>query len=379
MVVTGLLLLLDDKIVLKPLRLRSKGLKGESNYGLDFRMTGEAIEPRFFALVDDDDNLSSMCVCVKGESNYGLDFRVIGEAIEPHFFVLVDDDDNLSSVLLDPHYLSVRGLGGKLTVHVTCEMRESDTEFRVEPSTVEQAEEEKKEMDVDHEPQMSDREGSENGEEDVEEGEEACYGESPETKEILSFKKKYGIPGDIRLEEYQYEMINQKIPLNALKEVDRKSQVKEELYKVRKNIIGRIDNLVIDQDFVNTLFQEAGLKRSRVKGSEVPVIDRKISEKNKRAADASLPLENCSLAGYNTNTKINAMLAETLGKNKRKRAASSDVPPLLHHKRLTRQSSTKEVAGTAKPIAAVDMHPPWGSGSVVPKRTSGESSKMEFV
>ncbi|KAF6142724.1 hypothetical protein GIB67_018435, partial [Kingdonia uniflora] len=51
------------------------------------------------------------------------------------------------------------------------------------------------------------REGSGDGEEDVEKGEEACYEEGPETKEILSIKKKYGIPRDIRLEEYQYKMI----------------------------------------------------------------------------------------------------------------------------------------------------------------------------
>ncbi|KAF6145253.1 hypothetical protein GIB67_041448 [Kingdonia uniflora] len=86
--------------------------------------------------------------------------------------------------------------------------------------------------DVDHESQASDREGGGDGEEDVEEGEEACYGEGPETKEILSFKKKY-----------------------ALKEVDRKSQVKEKLYKVRKDFFGRIDNLVIDHELLSTLFQ----------------------------------------------------------------------------------------------------------------------------
>ncbi|KAF6163548.1 hypothetical protein GIB67_002553 [Kingdonia uniflora] len=290
---------------------------------------------------------------------------------------------------------------------------------------MEQADEEDTETDKDHEPQASDRESSGDGEEDVVEGEEACYGEGLETKEILSFKKKYGIPGDIRVcgainsrlrsrgEElitvddlcvyYILKMNLQKLgyrylarflkrplfydmvstggggggytderllvsgnyefdnedpgePLKrktfhlVLKEVDKKSQVKEELYK-----------------------------RSRVKGSEVPVIDGKMLANNKRATDTSLPLENCSLAGYNTDTEINAMLGESLGRNKKKRAASSDVPPLLPHKRLTRQSTTEEVIGTAKLAVVVDGRPPWGSGSVDLKKTSGETSKKKFV
>ncbi|KAF6170169.1 hypothetical protein GIB67_038702 [Kingdonia uniflora] len=60
-----------DELVLKPLRLRSKGLKGESNCGLDFKVIDESIEPRFFAFValtdDDDDRLfiSLLSVCVR--------------------------------------------------------------------------------------------------------------------------------------------------------------------------------------------------------------------------------------------------------------------------------------------------------------------------
>ncbi|KAF6144848.1 hypothetical protein GIB67_001859 [Kingdonia uniflora] len=73
--------------------------------------------------------------------------------------------------------------------------------------------------------------------------------------------------------------------------------------------------------------------------------------KNKRAADASLPLENRSLAGYNTDTEIDTILGETLGR--------------------------KEVAGTAKSTAVVDMCLSWGSGSMVLKKTSGETSKKK--
>ncbi|KAF6168192.1 hypothetical protein GIB67_011577 [Kingdonia uniflora] len=89
-------------------------------------------------------------------------------------------------------------------------------QFRVAPSAVKLSEEEATDMDVDHEPQASDREGNGEEEEDVEEGEETCYKEAPETNEILSFKKKYDIPRDIRLEEYQYEIIDQEIPLNGI-------------------------------------------------------------------------------------------------------------------------------------------------------------------
>ncbi|KAF6166056.1 hypothetical protein GIB67_012953, partial [Kingdonia uniflora] len=59
----------------------------------------------------------------------------------------------------------------------------------------------------------------------------------------------------------------------ALKEIDRNSKVKEELYKIRKGFFERIDNLVIDQERVGTLFQEVGLKRSRAKGVEILIID----------------------------------------------------------------------------------------------------------
>ncbi|KAF6162853.1 hypothetical protein GIB67_029122, partial [Kingdonia uniflora] len=85
---------------------------------------------------------------------------------------------------------------------------------------------------------------------------------------------------------------------NSLKEVDKKSEVKEKLYKVRRDFFGRIDNLVIDQDLVNT--------------------------------------------------------------------ANS-------------QSIIEEVVGTVKSAVVVDMRPPWGSWSVVPKKTSSETSKKKYV
>ncbi|KAF6146842.1 hypothetical protein GIB67_018495 [Kingdonia uniflora] len=89
-------------------------------------------------------------------------------------------------------------------------------QFRVVPSVHKVSEEEVMETGVDHEPQASDREGSGDGEEDVEEDEEPCYGEGLKTKEIRKFKKKYGISGDVRLEKYQYEMIDQDIPLDGI-------------------------------------------------------------------------------------------------------------------------------------------------------------------
>ncbi|KAF6146769.1 hypothetical protein GIB67_007483 [Kingdonia uniflora] len=104
----------------------------------------------------------------------------------------------------------------------------------VVPTVIEESEEEAMEIGVDHEPQASDREGSGDGEEDVGEGgdnvgkgKDVYYREGLETKEIISFKKKYGIPGDVRLEEYQYEMIDQEIPLDDI--IVHREQIKKGL------------------------------------------------------------------------------------------------------------------------------------------------------
>ncbi|KAF6167201.1 hypothetical protein GIB67_029839 [Kingdonia uniflora] len=232
------------------------------------------------------------------------------------------------------------------------------------------SEEEVIEAGVDHEPQVSDREGSGDGE-DVEEGEEVCYGEGLETKEILRFKKKYGIPRDVRLEKYQYEMIDQDIPLDGGRYTEERLLVSgnyefdpkdpEEPLK-RKSISSRsmvrIDNLTTDQDQLSAIFQEARLKRLRTKGVEVSIIGGEMSTKNKRAVDASLPMNNPSLTGYNTDTEIDAMFGEFLGKNKRKRKVNVEIPPLLNPKRTTRQSSSEGVEGTDKLVVMVSGLPP---------------------
>ncbi|KAF6142114.1 hypothetical protein GIB67_037032 [Kingdonia uniflora] len=277
--------------------------------------------------------------------------------------------------ILNESGIGGKQLGGRDRVGSNSGDIASVGQFRMAPRIVEVSDEEVTETYMDHELHVSDRKGSRGGEEDVEEGEEACYGEGPETKEILSFKKKYGISGNFVFQEkYQYYMIDKEIPLggilvhreqikkglklplradqkklinffdvapgqfnpniyNLFMEIDRKSEVKEELYNIRKGYFGRIDNLVIDQDRVSTLFQEAGLKRSREKGVEVSVIN-----------------------------------------------ASEAVAPLNPPKRNTRRSTTDEEVKNDKPVVVRDMCPPRGSTSVLPKKKgSGESTKNKFV
>ncbi|KAF6140712.1 hypothetical protein GIB67_035139 [Kingdonia uniflora] len=105
----------------------------------------------------------------------------------------------------------------------------------------------------------------------------------------------------------------------ALKVSRRKAEVEEELHRIIRGFFGRIDNLATDQDQLIEIFQEAGWKRSRTKGLEMSIIRGKMLAKNKRAANASLPPNNPSLTGYNTNTEIDAVLGESFIKNKRKR------------------------------------------------------------
>ncbi|KAF6160213.1 hypothetical protein GIB67_016649 [Kingdonia uniflora] len=110
----------------------------------------------------------------------------------------------------------VQNLGGSYRVGSSSADVASVDQFKVVPRIMELSDKEGTKTNVDHEPQASDREGSGSGEEDVEEGEEVCYGEGLETKEIFCFKKKYGIPQDIRLEEYHYNMTDQEIPLGRI-------------------------------------------------------------------------------------------------------------------------------------------------------------------
>ncbi|KAF6141746.1 hypothetical protein GIB67_027924 [Kingdonia uniflora] len=125
-----------------------------------------------------------------------------------------------------------------------------------------------------------------------------CYGDEEETNEILNFKQKYGIPNDVRLEDYYGDMTDQEIPLDdnfesdpkelgeplkcnyfhlALKEVDKNSNVNEKLYNLKKYYFGRIDFLAEDQDSLEDLYKDVGLKRARTKGDEVCLIDGKMS------------------------------------------------------------------------------------------------------
>ncbi|KAF6174009.1 hypothetical protein GIB67_039960 [Kingdonia uniflora] len=136
-------------------------------------------------------------------------------------------------------------LDGRYRVGSSIVNAASNDQFKMAPGDVKVLEDEGTEMDVNHDPQASDRE---------------------ETSEILHFKAEYGIPEDIRLEEYHHEMMNQDVLLDALKEIGRTSIVKEKLYDIWEDYYGRIDNQVIDQEKVDTLFHETGLKKPCAKG-----------------------------------------------------------------------------------------------------------------
>ncbi|KAF6158633.1 hypothetical protein GIB67_040147 [Kingdonia uniflora] len=109
--------------------------------------------------------------------------------------------------------------------------------------------------DVDHEPQEGDRKGCDSGggeeAEVVEEEDVECYGEAPETSEILNFKSKYGIPKNIRGQYFadcllvfgNYELdqkdlgelLKRKCFHLALKKVYRNSKIQEKLYDIKTN------------------------------------------------------------------------------------------------------------------------------------------------
>ncbi|KAF6164554.1 hypothetical protein GIB67_025380, partial [Kingdonia uniflora] len=104
--------------------------------------------------------------------------------------------------------------------------------FKLEARVIKVSDGERTETNVDHEPQASDREGSDGGEEDVEEEkveeeEGECYGKASKTSKILNFKSKYGIPDDIRLEVCHYEMTDQEVPLDGI--LVHREQIKKEL------------------------------------------------------------------------------------------------------------------------------------------------------
>ncbi|KAF6170809.1 hypothetical protein GIB67_015761 [Kingdonia uniflora] len=205
-------------------------------------------------------------------------------------------------------------------------------------------------------------------EEKVEEEEGKRYGEAPETSKILIFKLKYGVPDDIRMEVYHYEMMDQlvqldnilihrgqikkrlKLPLRVYQkkfmplEVDRKCKVQEKLYNILNNYYGQIDSLVADHEKVEGLFQEAGIKGTRTKGADIPLIDGKMFAKNRRATKSSLPPENPILSGYTTDTTAEkeAILSGSFAKNKRKRAANPSGVPVPLAKRSSRRCLIKK-------------------------------------
>ncbi|KAF6144612.1 hypothetical protein GIB67_006104, partial [Kingdonia uniflora] len=261
--------------------------------------------------------------------------------------------ENLEPLQVDVT-ICAQQLGGRYRVGSSSADVAGLDQFRVVTRVIELSEEDT-DIDVDHELQVSDREGSGCGDNDVEEGQDVCYGEGPETKDITMFYGMVSTGGrytDERLlvsGNYEFdkndpgEPVKRKVFHLALKECRKKAEVDEKLYKVREGFFGKIDNLAIDQDRWNSHFQEAGLKRLRTKVAEVLVIRGKISLKNKRAADGSLPLENPSLAGYNTDTEIDAILGVSLA-------------------------------------VMVDGHPLRGLGSMAPKKkVGGEASKNKFV
>ncbi|KAF6149076.1 hypothetical protein GIB67_018654 [Kingdonia uniflora] len=172
----------------------------------------------------------------------------------------------------------VQKLGGRYRVGLSSADVASVNQYKVAPRVVEVSDNEGTEIDVDHEPQASDREGSGGGggEEDIEDDDEVCG--------VINSRLKVKGEEVITVDDL------------SLKEIDRNSTISEKLYKIKKRYFGWIDNLVVDQKKVDYLFQEAGLKKTQAKGLEIPVIDRKISARNKRAVDLSLPLENLSLS-----------------------------------------------------------------------------------
>ncbi|KAF6144195.1 hypothetical protein GIB67_004868 [Kingdonia uniflora] len=100
-----------------------------------------------------------------------------------------------------------------------------------------------------------------------------------------------------------------------------------------------------DQEVVEKLFKEVKLKRGRIKGDEVCLIDGKMSAKTKWAADSSIPLENFDLSGYTTNSATaerETLLSGVFGKaGKKKRAATLPPVPIPLTKRVTRQTPLK--------------------------------------
>ncbi|KAF6142474.1 hypothetical protein GIB67_039438, partial [Kingdonia uniflora] len=295
------------------------------------------------------------------------------------------------------------------------------------PGHAEISDDEVTETDADQSPQSSGRGGDGDGQGDVGGSRHASFGLGKEASEILRFKRKFGIPKDVRLEEYAYEIDDQcssrvnstKVgyrylarfakrsffyemvstggkysderllvtgnyefdvnvpgePLKrkafhlALKEVDRTSRVNERLYNLRKGYTGRIDELAADQEGLSVLFEEAGLKWLRATGSVVSLIDGKMSVENKRSSNVGLPLENQSLAGYftDTNSELEALCNVPSRKAPKKRVAPTEaVVDLQDPKRPSRKKDS--VDGQKLVFQSSVAKPPLTSASGTSKK-----------
>ncbi|KAF6173613.1 hypothetical protein GIB67_022972 [Kingdonia uniflora] len=179
------------------------------------------------------------------------------------------------------------------------------------------------------------------------------------------------------------ELLKRRTFYLALKEIEMNSEIQEQLYNIRRWFYGMIDNLVIDQEKVGALFQEAGLKKSRAKVAEVSVIDGKMFVRNKRAVELSLLLENPLLAGYTTDsvtTEKHSVFTKTLGKGKKKMAISQVVAPVLPPKRYSSKLKIEEGGKVETPIVVPHGRPLLVLTSMLlKKRADSEASKKKYV
>ncbi|KAF6155934.1 hypothetical protein GIB67_039265 [Kingdonia uniflora] len=86
--------------------------------------------------------------------------------------------------------------------------------------------------------------------------------------EMVSTRRQYFADCLLVSENYEFDQKDPGEPLKrmyfhlALKEVDRNSKIQEKLYDIKNNYYGQLDSLVADQEKVEGLFQEAGIKRT---------------------------------------------------------------------------------------------------------------------
>ncbi|KAF6174773.1 hypothetical protein GIB67_031297 [Kingdonia uniflora] len=201
-------------------------------------------------------------------------------------------------------------LGRNDKVGEKCMDMDQENRARLKKKVVEVSDEERTRTNLEHEPQPSDREECAGG---GGEGErkrerwillEEYLGEMTEQELPMEgilvhpeqIKKGFKLPlradqkkflnfYDVAPGNYEFdpkdpeELLKRKNFYLAAKEVDRNSKVLEKLCNLKTNYFRRIDSLVANQEEVEELFYEVGLKISRAKGYEVPLIDGKMSLK----------------------------------------------------------------------------------------------------